>query len=145
MVTIFRERRFCICWVTSFIIYSWYQYLCRHLDKVHSFPVCVWVTQSCLTLCVPMDCSPPGSSVCGIFEARIQEWVAISSSRGSSQSKDQTHVSCITGRFFTVWTTREVSPTINFFNNTFHLFPLKSDHVVLLWSLILMSPCRYFF
>ena len=51
--------------------------------------------------CHPMNCSPPGSSVCGISQARIQEWVAISFSRGSSQPRDQTHVSCIAGRFFT--------------------------------------------
>ena len=44
------------------------------------------------TLCNPMDCSPPGSSVPGILQARILEWVAISSSRGSSQPRDQTHV-----------------------------------------------------
>ena len=44
--------------------------------------------QSCLTLCDPMDCSPPGSSVCGISQARILEWVAISFSRGSSQHRD---------------------------------------------------------
>ena len=61
----------------------------------------------CPTLCYPMDCSPPSSSVRGISQARILEWVAISSSRGSSwPSKlwDQTHnscVSCIAGRFFT--------------------------------------------
>ena len=42
------------------------------------------VTQLCLTLCNPMDCSPPGSSVHGIFQARVLEWVAISFSRGSS-------------------------------------------------------------
>ena len=53
------------------------------------------VTQSCPTLCNPMDCSPPGSSVCGIFQARILEWVAIASSRGSSCPRDGTHVSCI--------------------------------------------------
>ena len=46
--------------------------------------VCVLVAQSCLTLCDPMDCSPPGSSVHGIFQARILEWVPISFSRGSS-------------------------------------------------------------
>ena len=46
-------------------------------------------------LCNPMDCSPPGSPVHGIFQARILEWVAISSSRGSSQPRDWTHVSCI--------------------------------------------------
>ena len=48
------------------------------------------LVQSCLTLCNPMDCSPPGSSVHGVFQARILEWVAISSSRGSSQPRDQT-------------------------------------------------------
>ena len=53
------------------------------------------VVQSCPTLRDPMDCSPPGSSVHGISQARILEWVAISSSRGSSQRRDQTHVSCI--------------------------------------------------
>ena len=51
--------------------------------------------QSCLTLCNLMDCSPPGSSVHGIFQARTLEWVAISFSRGSSQLRDQTLVSCI--------------------------------------------------
>ena len=50
---------------------------------------------SCLTLCDPMDCSPPGSSVHGILQARILEWVARSSFRGSSQSRNQTCVSCI--------------------------------------------------
>ena len=57
--------------------------------------------QSCLTLCDPMDCSLSDSSVHEIFQARILEWVAISFSRGSSQPRDQTQVSCIAGRFFT--------------------------------------------
>ena len=52
------------------------------------------VTKSHLTLCHPMDCSPPGSSVRGISQARILEWVAISFSRGSSRSRDRTHISC---------------------------------------------------
>ena len=52
----------------------------------------------CPTLCDPMDCSPPGSSVHGILQARILEWVAISFSRGSSQPRDRTWVSCIAGR-----------------------------------------------
>ena len=52
-----------------------------------------------------MDCSPPGSSVHGILQARILEWIAIPFSRGSSQPRDWTQVSCITGRFFTVWAT----------------------------------------
>ena len=51
------------------------------------------VTQSCLTLFNPMDCSPPGSSVRGILQARRLEWVAISFSRGSSRLRDRTHVS----------------------------------------------------
>ena len=68
---------------------------------------CVLVAQSCLTFCDPMNCSLPGSSVHGIFQARILEWVAISFSRGSSQPRVQTWVSCIAGRFFTFWATRE--------------------------------------
>ena len=51
--------------------------------------------ESCSTLCDPMDCRPPGSSVHGISQARILEWVAISFSRGSSWSRDQTHVACV--------------------------------------------------
>ena len=60
-------------------------------------------TQSCLTLCHPMDCSPPGSSVHGIFQARILEWVAVSSSRGSSRPRDASCISlisCIASRSF---------------------------------------------
>ena len=62
----------------------------------------VLVTQSCLTLCDLMDCSPPGSSLHGILQARILEWVAIPLSRGSSPPRDQTQVSCTAGRFLTV-------------------------------------------
>ena len=58
------------------------------------------VAQSCPTLCDPMDCSPPGSSVPGILQARVLERVAISISRGSSQLRDRTWVSCIPGRCF---------------------------------------------
>ena len=67
----------------------------------------VLVAQSCPTLCDPMDCSPPGSSVSGMLQARILEWVAMPSSRGSSQCRDQTWVSCIAGRFFMIWATGE--------------------------------------
>ena len=62
---------------------------------------CCSVGKLCLTLCDPMDCSPPGSSVHGIFQARILEWVAISSSRGSSQPRDPTPSPALAGRFFT--------------------------------------------
>ena len=65
------------------------------------------VAQLCLTLCDPMDCIPPDSSVHGILQGRILEWIAILFSRGSSWSRDQTKISCIVGRFFTIWATRE--------------------------------------
>ena len=65
------------------------------------------VAQSCLTLCDPMDYSSSGSSVHGIFQARVPEWVASSFSRRSSQLRDWTQVSHIVGRRFTLWTTRE--------------------------------------
>ena len=58
------------------------------------------VAQSCPTLCDPTDCSLPGSSIHGIFQARVPEWVAISCSRGSSQHRDRTQVSHIVGRRF---------------------------------------------
>ena len=60
------------------------------------------VAQLCLTLCDPTD-----YSVYGILQARIPEWVAFLFSRGSSQYRDRTQVSCIAGRFFTSWATRE--------------------------------------
>ena len=75
------------------------------------------VAQSCPTLCDPMDGSLPGSTVHGIFQARILEWAAISFSRGSSQPRDHTWVSCIADRCFTIWAIREapttVSPQVN--------------------------------
>ena len=65
-----------------------------HFHPEHS-DVNVQVTQSCPTLCGPVDCSLPGSSVHGILQARILEWVAASFSRGSSQLRDGTQVSHI--------------------------------------------------
>ena len=66
------------------------------------------VPQSCPTLCDTMDCSLPGSSIPGILQAGILEWVAISFSRRSSQPRDRTWVSHIAGRRFAIWATREV-------------------------------------
>ena len=63
--------------------------------------------QSYPTLCDPVDCSLPGSSVDGILQARMLEWVAISFSRGPSQPRDQTRVSILAGRCFNFWATRE--------------------------------------
>ena len=65
------------------------------------------MAQSCPTFCDPMDCSLPGSSVHGIFQARVLEWVAVFF-RGSSWSRNRTWVSRIVGRHITVWATREV-------------------------------------
>ena len=67
----------------------------------------VEVAQLCLTLWDPMDYSLPASSVHGILQARILEWVATPYSRGSSWPRDWTWVSSIAGRFFTMWATRE--------------------------------------
>ena len=63
------------------------------------------VTQSCPTLCDPMDCSLPRSSVHGIFQARVLEWVVISFARGSSKPRDWTRVFGIVSRSFTIWAT----------------------------------------
>ena len=61
------------------------------------------VTQSCPTLCDPMDCSLSGSSVHEIFQARVLDWIVISFSRGSSRPRNRTRVSHIAGRRFTIW------------------------------------------
>ena len=65
-----------------------------------SDPLLCLVAQSCPTLCDPFDCRPPGSSVHGIYQARLLEWVAISSSRGSSQLRDWICISRTAGGFF---------------------------------------------
>ena len=96
------------------------------------------VAQSCPTLCDPMDCSLPGSSVHWILQARILEWVAISFSRESSWPRDWTQVSCIAGRRrFTVWATRERSvQTLSHFEN----FPCLSAWK---WFFLFWFLCAY--
>ena len=82
----FHQRQSCLSWMVS-----------AFMAFMHAL--------SCLSLCNPMDCSWPCSSVHEISQVKILEWVAISSSRGSSQCRDQTHVSgvsCTAGRFFTI-------------------------------------------
>ena len=71
--------------------------------------ITVLVTQSCPTLCGPMDCISPGSSLQGFLQARTLEWVAIPSSRWPSQPRERTWVSSTAGRFLTIWATREVN------------------------------------
>ena len=84
----------------------------------------VLAPQLCPTLCDPVDCSPPGSSVHGILQARILEWAANPLSRGSSLPRDRIQVSCIASRFFTVRAIREAqfitySASISMFVNMF--------------------------
>ena len=83
------------------------QSILKEIGPEYSEELISEVAQWCLTLCDPMDCSLPGSSIHGIFQARILQWVAISFSKRSSQPRDWTQVSRIVGRRFTVWATRE--------------------------------------
>ena len=98
--------------------------------KVHPRP---WLphegelSQSCPTLCNPMDYSLPGSSLHGILQARVLEWVAISFSRGSSQFRDQTGVSRIPGRHFNLWATREAAEIASCLWVFILLFFLRSE------------------
>ena len=94
------------------------------------------VIQSCPTLCNPMGWSLPGSSVHGILQARVLEWVAISFSRGSSWPRDRTQVSCIVSRRYTIWAT-----SINKF------FPISLASRMVMWPVWPiggkhMSHCR---
>ena len=99
------------CW-------QWLKQLNSTLFISGNMCVCVCeVAQSCPTLCDPMDCSLPGSSLHGILQARVLELAAISFSRGSSQPRDRTQVSRIPGRCFNLWATREApSGSIKWYN-----------------------------
>ena len=93
-----------ILWIYLTTLYHVYLKL-----KMLYFILCVKVSvaQSCLTLCDPMDWGLPGSSVHGILQKTILEWVAIPFSRVASWPRDWTQISCIAGKFFTLWATRE--------------------------------------
>ena len=100
-----KSNGFVVYWFESFnviMLITIRKHTCMHTCEMK-----VLVAQLCPTLCNPMDCSPPGSSVHGISQARTLEWVATPFSRGSSQPRDQTPVSYPAGRFFTIWATRE--------------------------------------
>ena len=96
-------------------------YNCRPNTQSYSLCGCL-VAKSCVTLCNPMDCSLPGSSVHGISETRILEWVSISFSRGSSWPRDWTHISCIGRWILYHWATREAL--------NFGLFLTRYSHVL---------------
>ena len=104
------------CWQRCFLLRPriWLPSPCvfSHLPSVHESQ------QLYLTLWDPVDCSLPGPSVHGVLQARTLEWVAVPFSRGSSWPRDRTWVSCIAGRFFTIWVTRE-APLCSY-----HIFPL---------------------
>ena len=93
-----------------FFLYHWLYLTCSRAC-VHAKSL-----QSHTILCNPMDCRPPGSSVHGVLQARILEWVAIPFSRGSSWPRNRTQLSCIAGRCFTVWVTREALMLLNYTN-----------------------------
>ena len=101
-------------WLCSNKTLFWY----RNLDFIsfsrHGSGVRVLVTQLCATLCDPMNCGLPGSSVHGILQVRTLEWVAIPFSRISSQLRSWTLVSHIAGRFFTIWATTEALSSVQF-------------------------------
>ena len=86
-------------------------------------------SESCRTLCDPTDCSPPGSSVHGILQARILEWVAIPFSGGSSHRRAQTPVSCTAGEFFTVWAAMEAWRLAQLTTKTILLIWRKSEYL----------------
>ena len=98
---------------------------------------------SCLTLGNPRGCSPADSSIHGILQARILEWVAIPFSRGYSRPRDGTQVSCTAGRFCSVWGTREARPVIYVYANTrMYLLPLlPPSHPSRSSQSITWAPC----
>ena len=85
------------------------------ISHIHFENRYVLIEQLCLTLCNPMDYSPPVSSVHGILQASVLEWVVIPFSRGSSWPRDQTQVSSIAGRLFTILATREALVALTIF------------------------------
>ena len=96
------------CWTVPLLIQAKivFAFFCSK-----SYPWPILSAQSCLTLCNSVDCNPPGSSVHGIFQARILEWIAVLSSRGSSLPRNWTHISCIGRQILYHWATWEAWPT----------------------------------
>ena len=123
-----------------FTLWERQQYGVTCWDEMQAFPIswpgwqmlknlcyfCCLVAKSSLTLCHPMDCSPPGFSVHGNLQAKILEWVAISFSRGSSQPRNRTWVSCIADEFFIERVTREALKYMLFYVELFEAKVLLS-------------------
>ena len=89
-----------------------------------------------------MNCSPPGSSVHGILQARILEWVAIPFSRRSFWPRDWTQVSCTAGRFFTIWVTREYNLGVLFESRHAHRKSTIYKHSPDLWTIYIPCICQ---
>ena len=111
--------------------------------------VCVYkseseVVQSCLTLCNPVDCGPPDSSIRGILQTRVLEWVAISFSSRSSQPRDQMQVSCIAGRCFTICATREAHMYITNLINIVYLV-LKLNNLKITFKIPALTLESWYF
>ena len=109
----------------------------EHTSRKCAYPLPCWKklqvkvkSLSHLTLCDPMDCSLPGSSVHGIFQATVLEWVAIAFSRVSSRPRDRTRVSLIVDRRFTIWATEKRLILLFPSNNTFRLFLSACESVL---------------
>ena len=101
---------FSLSLIIHYVVHIFWLNLVYYLYTMLCVCVCVCVCVSCSVVshsATPMDYSPPGFSVHGVLQARILEWVATAFSRGSSQPRDQTHISCIAGIFFTIWAIRE--------------------------------------
>ena len=97
--------------------------------------VCLVTAPNCPTLCDPRNCSPPGSSAHGVFQARIPEWIVIPFSRGSSRPRDWTWVSCIAGRFFTIWGMREAPVLRPDFSHCNVSDLIEKNHISYLWKM----------
>ena len=107
LLTFLAEFSYLLLWYPSFP-YHFFLIALFMLSSLH-YESESEVAQSCPTLCDPIDCSLPGSSDHGIFQAIVPEWVAISFFRWSSQPRARTWVSRIVDRRSTVWATREVN------------------------------------
>ena len=110
---------------------GWLKILFRNLSESESE-----ATQSCPTICDAMNCSLSGSSVHGVFQARVLEWVAVPFSRGSSRPRDWTWVSCIAGKFFTIWAIRETDKC----RCDRCAFPLKNKNKTKTWLCFPIRP-----
>ena len=123
-------------------IYSYYGYTLKQSRIIH-YEKDKWseVAQSCPTLCNPMDCSLPGSSLHGIFQAIVLEWIAISFSRGSSQPRDWTWVSRFVDRCFPIWAMRKIK-RIQIKNEFFQILVWVLKKVSLFVKRFYSSVCK---